>query len=1503
MRFKVQLNYYKLINNVMRRGFITFLLAIAALFANVAFAQEKPILTFGCLSDLHSQMGLINGSVESVKLRGTITNTLNAMKADEKLDLIVLGGDYTSDCTIPEANWQRSKELLMNATRNAFPEGAKTPVIYVDGNHEYEVANFDNIPKLYNAGEYYTTPMKQDIGALSATDCFYETAANGSAPSPSLLVAYHYVVKGVDFVVLNTGKNYFKSAWDYSYSKESVQWCADKLAEIYAGDSDKTVFFLIHVPFSDSNSISNTNKGMNAGEAATLLKGTLAKYPNLIMLYGHDHGKDTAYLRTATEQRVTRYDSNGDKITDSPASTSYYIQNYKNSSQYLTYNTTTNMGVTTTKTEGTVASSSLVSGTMYISFPGISDTRYMHCGSSGRFSGNTALSANSSLYTYKVVDPSAATVVANKVSKIENGGSYVFVALSSAGSYYMLTDEIYGSGADQRMVGSKISTAAPGDQITFTPSGSYSPIWKLTDTKAPEPVDVTYSVKNYNTSKYLGFDSWNLTTKSAKSVCTFAASTVTSGAFTLHVEGAPTMNPYLYCGSSGRFSGNGDNTLANSQVELFKVENPAAATITGTKVTAFKGGETYLMVIKRSEGYYMLTNEMYQAGTDNQRMVGKSVTVSGGKITYTPDSNAALWTVEAEESSKPAATESFFSSFMGSMRYYSNSIEGDVSVSNSKIVQALMVYVYSDRVELHMKNYGQSGTFGSITINKELTPYTVYRNVKHSEEAKTAVPAFEGETGGSFKVNTPVSIKVTAPEGVAVYYTTDGSIPTEKSAKADKGVITWTPSVAGDYVVKVAAVEGIRLISDAVQSSVYSIKSNEREPVVEFVTSYSNAPVWYMIRVNTRTDWEGSANDERAGCWMRHDGSTVVSAPKDTEESVRLGDDSYLWRLEGSDISRVTLKSRTGNVIMSGNPEATPVPLSMVSDRLPGDNWEINMTGSSIENAALITNLGANTSGKYINLHQNGTFNAYAGEENSASALYIYPVYNTYIKVSAVTADGKAYIGEKTSTKSLDLIEGNKVVLHAVPNAGKAFSGWYIGEDKVSDKADFEISAVDITVCSVKTYVAKFKQKAATPSFVGKTGGNVAVGETVTINVESSDAGAVIYYTTDGTDPDKESATATGGVITWSPSVSGSYFVKIAATSEGKEVISDIATSGEYTVSGTSYSDICKPVIASTANSTFIKDAVLVDAAGVLGTIDFSSISQSKTQTGATPEIKAYPGATFGIKYTFESNWNDQVFYQIVNDGTTSPVKTYGTYNNAWPGDGTHGTKTGLYNMQQSGLSVDLEAQTAVLPFTLSSDLKPGDLVVIRHICAKSIDGACATANEANYVDILFRIVADNVQKYTVTLIKDGNGKVYFDSDEALTVKRVVEGESVSMHARADEGYEFTGWSALMFGVDVPLDKDTYPADLTFNDVQSDMTFTAKFTVITGVENSDADAVNIYANAGTIYIKGFSGSVQIYNIAGQITNEMNVSETASVKVEQGVYFVKADGKVVRVVVK
>ena len=97
---------------------------------------------------------------------------------------------------------------------------------------------------------------------------------------------------------------------------------------------------------------------------------------------------------------------------------------------------------------------------------------------------------------------------------------------------------------------------------------------------------------------------------------------------------------------------------------------------------------------------------------------------------------------------EPTADPSFISVFLGSMRYYNNAIEGSwVSSSyerTPKIIQAMMIYVYQDRIEFHMKNYGSTGKLTdfegkptSVELAEVPAPYIVYRNVKLKNDHPT----------------------------------------------------------------------------------------------------------------------------------------------------------------------------------------------------------------------------------------------------------------------------------------------------------------------------------------------------------------------------------------------------------------------------------------------------------------------------------------------------------------------------------------------------------------------------------------------------------------------------------------------------------------------------------------------------------------------------------------------------------------------------------------------
>ena len=413
--------------------------------------EEEPVLTIACLSDLHNQMALIEGNVENVRLRGTVTRTLEAIKEQEEIDLMILCGDYTSDSeNIPKENWLKIRELMVQATKDVFPDPENTPVLWVDGNHDYEIT------REYNAGDYYNYPMKDDVGELPEEDSFYEWAPgheNDEDDEFKLLAAYYYQLYGFDFLCLNTGNIIFEYPngmgryTDYRYSVESVEWVRQKLEEIYKDDPEKkkTVFFVTHIPFNDSNSI-NVGKGLDEDHKATqMLKQTLAEYPNLLHLYGHDHGGNAAFIRTATEQRVTQYDMDGNKISNEKHSPLWQIEKVSSGytirsladGKYLGY---ANSNLTLSDTEQ-LCQIEQVSDGYYVTTNNTARPYVYFSASSNTFSANNAACEIELLRQTNAEDGRYSFTAAD--GEIEDG--IYAMAKTSGEKIYLMTDETNGA--------------------------------------------------------------------------------------------------------------------------------------------------------------------------------------------------------------------------------------------------------------------------------------------------------------------------------------------------------------------------------------------------------------------------------------------------------------------------------------------------------------------------------------------------------------------------------------------------------------------------------------------------------------------------------------------------------------------------------------------------------------------------------------------------------------------------------------------------------------------------------------------------------------------------------------------------------------------------------------------------------------------------------------------------------------------------------------------------
>ena len=301
--------------------FVLFGLSISQNWAQ----SEQPKLTIGCISDLHCEdEGGSSISKSPYALRTSVTTTLSKMGSTENLDAIMVGGDITSKQGVGETNWKATRDLLADELKAAFGNKEK-PVYIITGNHEFQ-ASFSSTGKAQlNSGDYYTVPMSTFTGTLTNKsanevtanpgECYYETLSSGSFSDSKHVAAYHYQQNGIDIIGINTSSIQFNtSTGPWYYSDGQVNWVAKKLEKITATNKYKLILVEIHIPFSDNNN-GDSKHGMDDGIGSTgTLKSTFAKYPNLIMFFGHDHSSSKAYISKNTSERITHYNAKGEKM-------------------------------------------------------------------------------------------------------------------------------------------------------------------------------------------------------------------------------------------------------------------------------------------------------------------------------------------------------------------------------------------------------------------------------------------------------------------------------------------------------------------------------------------------------------------------------------------------------------------------------------------------------------------------------------------------------------------------------------------------------------------------------------------------------------------------------------------------------------------------------------------------------------------------------------------------------------------------------------------------------------------------------------------------------------------------------------------------------------------------------------------------------------------------------------------------------------------------------------
>lgn len=199
--------------------------------------SEEPNIVFPVISD--TQIGRSEGGPERFD---NAMNQLNQLAPNQ--DALVFIGDLTSHGYEEEYDTWSS---IFN--KHVQPQAEQLIGI---GNHEY---NYNGL-----------TPKKSQ-------QRFFDKTGMES-------LYYQKNIKGYDFIMMGEERGYF-------YSNEQVQWLGDQLKQSEQRDPNKPIFVFLHHGIKDTTY--GTEDWYIENDNQRLLRETLKKYPQVVLVAGHTH--------------------------------------------------------------------------------------------------------------------------------------------------------------------------------------------------------------------------------------------------------------------------------------------------------------------------------------------------------------------------------------------------------------------------------------------------------------------------------------------------------------------------------------------------------------------------------------------------------------------------------------------------------------------------------------------------------------------------------------------------------------------------------------------------------------------------------------------------------------------------------------------------------------------------------------------------------------------------------------------------------------------------------------------------------------------------------------------------------------------------------------------------------------------------------------------------------------------------------------------------------------
>ena len=434
--------------------------------------------------------------------------------------------------------------------------------------------------------------------------------------------------------------------------------------------------------------------------------------------------------------------------------------------------------------------------------------------------------------------------------------------------------------------------------------------------------------------------------------------------------------------------------------------------------------------------------------------------------------------------------------------------------------------------------------------------------------------------------------------------------------------------------------------------------------------------------------------------------------------------------------------------------------------------------------------------------------------------------------------------------------------------------------------AEFEVYEVDVT-------------KTATPVFnpesqefpMGESGATTDI--TIT-----SEEGATIYYTLDGTEPKAESSLSiqSGGTVSvptddWTISTT----IKAIAQAEDKELSN--VTTATYTVT----SPYCQPTVTNNGtNAKYVGQIVKLTTTGAQTDADWTN-----------PNTENYNGHVGVIGNTFTAEAGQTVTLNITSKNTTwGAIRVYADLNgNQTFDEGENIARVGTTSDNSDTKAVNQE-------FTIDAATQPGIYLMRVFYVARSttddvefnITDPCGTYAQGGYYDFAFNVVEPTVVTHTVTVepaatgegtveyaIADGE-KTAVDSEAAV---QVTAGQTITLTATAATGYKFSKW---VNGEGTELSTDNpfvYTPD-------ADITISAVFArdEATGLLENVASRFSAIVAGNCIKVSGVPAGeiINVYTVNSVLVASTVAAEGVNeiVVPAQGVLLVKAGSQVVKV---